>query len=398
MFFRILITTIAAATICIQVSRAQPGSELMDIDFFGDTLWVKSAKPDTVWGGHSVSTENLLLFFGKLKAWNYHSMTTALLAYKNNRKLDDWLFYQLIRKTAQRISPKQYHYERYTLLKWFLLTRCGYNATLKTGDNRLFFYVQTDEDIFNLPVYYRKGLQYVCLNHHDYGYPDLDNRQYEEIQLEKDGAIRKFSYRVTHIPDNNSGQLQQKEVNFIFKEQENRFTILINPTIQQMFVNYPVVNYEMYFNIPLSRSTYESLIPQLKQRVSGMSQRNGVDFIMRFTRYAFLFESDSTLYGREKRLSPEQTLMYQYSDCEDRAALFFFLIKEIYRLPMIVLCYPKHITVAVKLDKPVGNPIIYNGEEYTIAEPTPQEEDLAIGKILPSLKNTPYEIVFSYRP
>lgn len=119
---------------------------------------------------------------------------------------------------------------------------------------------------------------------------------------------------------------------------------------------------------------------------------------MRFTRYAFLFEKDTEIFGNEKRLSPEETLLYEQSDCEDRAALFFYLVKEIYNLPMIVLVYPRHVTIAVQLDKPVGNPIVYKGKKYSICEPTPQKQDLRIGQRIPALSNTPYEIAYAYNP
>jgi hypothetical protein len=119
---------------------------------------------------------------------------------------------------------------------------------------------------------------------------------------------------------------------------------------------------------------------------------------MRFTRYAFLFETDTKVFGSEKRLSPEQTLLYDQSDCEDRAALFFYLVKEVYDLPMIVLSFPAHVTVAVKLEKPVGKTILYNGEKYSVCEPTPQKEDLRIGELMPALRNTAFEIVYAYRP
>ena len=129
-----------------------------------------------------------------------------------------------------------------------------------------------------------------------------------------------------------------------------------------------------------------------------MNTKNGVDYLMRFTRYAFLFEKDSEVYGKEKRLSPEQTLLYEQSDCEDRAALFFSLVKEIYNLPMIVLAYPDHVTIAVKFNRPVGTPILYNGDKYSVCEPTPQKQDLAVGQLSRNLKKEPYEIVYAYSP
>jgi hypothetical protein len=129
-----------------------------------------------------------------------------------------------------------------------------------------------------------------------------------------------------------------------------------------------------------------------------MGVKSGVDYLMRFTRYAFLFEPDTKVFGEEKRLSPEETLLYDQSDCDDRVALFYCLVKEIYNLPMIVLSYPKHVTIAVQFNKSYGKPIVYNGNKYSICEPTPQKEDLMVGQLLPELKKVPYEVMYVYTP
>lgn len=130
----------------------------------------------------------------------------------------------------------------------------------------------------------------------------------------------------------------------------------------------------------------------------GMNQKRGVDYLMHFTRYAFLYKDDENNFGREKRLSPEETLFAKYSDCDDRVALFFYLVKETYNLPMIALLYPSHITIAVQFNKPIGPAVIYNGETYSICEPTPQFEDLKIGQVSAKLKNKPYQVVYQYVP
>ncbi|CAM3771329.1 hypothetical protein [Sphingobacterium prati] len=89
------------------------------------------------------------------------------------------------------------------------------------------------------------------------------------------------------------------------------------------------MDFEIYFNIPLSKETYQSIILALKENLKGKKQKEGVDYLMWFTRYAFLYKNDEENFGTEKRLSPEQTLLNKYSDCDDRAALFFYLVKEI---------------------------------------------------------------------
>jgi hypothetical protein len=378
--------------------KSQERLQSLRVDFYGDSLQFEISMPDTITVPGPVTESAIQQYAACFDKWKYQPLTQLLLQYKAKQQLDDWLYYQLIRKTVQQISPKQNNYERYTIFKWFLLTRSGYDATLKTVQGRLLFYVQSNEDIFNIPSYFKNGKQYVCLNYHDYGYFDISNETFKEINLVNNGADRSFSYRVNRIPEGKDNAYVEKELQFNYYESINYFTIKLNPSIQQMFANYPTVDYASYFNIPLSRQTYLSLVPALKAHVQKMNTKKGVDFLMRFTRYAFLFESDTEHFGREKRLTPEQTLLYKYSDCEDRAALFFYLVKEIYDLPMIVLSYPKHISIAVKLNKPVGKPILYNGEKYTIAEPTSQGEDLALGKMLPSLKNTPFEVVYVYEP
>lgn len=367
-------------------------------DFYGDTISIHINKADTAAVNGLPSLQMVKLYEEHFAEASYQLLADTLMQYKKDHLTDDWIYYQLIRKTAQEISPKQNNYERYTVLKWFLLTRSGYNTTLKSGAGRLLFYVQTDDAIFNIPFYYKDNRQYVCLNYHDYGYFEIKQEKYEEIKTGYSNTGKAFSYKVTRIPEGKNSAYVDKELRFNYYESISHFTVKLNPSIQQMFANYPVVDYESYFNIPLSRQTYQSLIPALKKHLARMKVKKGVDFLMRFTRYAFLFEPDSIAYGREKRLTPEQTLLYQASDCEDRAALFFYLVKEIYNLPMIVLSYPEHVTIAVQLKKPVGKPVIYNGKEYTVAEPTPQKDDIGLGKFLPSLVNTPYEVVYVYDP
>ena len=345
-----------------------------------------------------LSQESILAFYEAIHSTNYESLTKALLGYKEKHKPDDWLFYQLIRKTVQQLSPKAENYERYTLYKWFFLLQLEYDAILSIAKDKVLFYVQSDENIYNIPYRISNNKQYVCLNYHDYGSIDFDQYKFAEVILPRVKSLRGFSYRVTQLPDFRPEDYQERDIQFTYNNNEYHFKVKLNKQVQTLFANYPVLDYGNYFNIPLSKETYASLIPTLKKNIKGLNHKNGVDYLMRFTRYAFLYEKDSENFGKEKRLTPEETLLYEHSDCEDRAALFFYLVKEIYNVPMIVLVYPTHVTVAVQFDKPIGHPIIYNGNKYYVCEPTPQKEDLLIGRSLPSLNKVSYEVAYSYTP
>jgi hypothetical protein len=241
--------------------------------------------------------------------------------------------------------------------------------------------------------------KYVCLNYHDYGYNiDFTKEKFDVIDVPVPGNKISFSYKLTRMPKFDEKDYREKDIQFNYADATYHFKIKANEEVKRLLANYPVTDYQQYFGVPMSSETYNSLIPQLKEDLKGKSVKNGVSFLMHFTRYSFEYRPDEQNFGKEKRLSPEQTLLYEGSDCEDRVALFFYLVKEIYNLPMIVLTYPDHVSIAVAFEKPVGTPIMYNGKAYSICEPTPQRKDMPVGKMSKEMSQVPFEVAYAYNP
>ncbi len=371
--------------------------EKLQVDFYGDSLSF-SYDPTMQVSLSGKTAQELFSFCDRLLQTNHQALVQQLLAYREQEQLDDWLYYQVIRSVAEKLSPKSKDYHQYTLYKWLLLNASGYNASTRLRNDTLLLYVQSEEEILDIPYYQQDGKQFVCLNYHDYSHAiNFSVGSFHHTYPFLNGKNR-FSYQITRLPDLNKAEKAVKELRFDYDEQVYRFNVVVNKGVQKIFTNYPVVDYRSQFNIPISHTTYQSLIPVLKNAVKDMGQQKGVDYLMRFTRSAFAFDTDTRAFGKEKRLSPEQTLLYDYSDCEDRSAFFFYLVKEVYDLPMIVLAYPSHITVAVQFKQAPGKPIIYNGESYWVCEPTPQKKDLGLGELLPQLRKQSYEVVYAYRP
>ncbi|VTR44477.1 hypothetical protein [Sphingobacterium thalpophilum] len=346
----------------------------------------------------SLTIAHVQQFYQTVEQTDYYNLVNSLLDYKDKQHLNDWVYYQLIRRTAQQIAPKAENYARYTLYKWFLMCKSGYDARLAVGNSQIIFFIQNNEDISDIPFFEIDGKKYTCLNFHDYGKLFQRTDTYVPVKIKVPEATNDFSYKITKLPDFVPANYIEKQIAFNDGHKAYHFNIKLNNDISDLFKNYPGVDFETYFNIPLSKETYQSLIPALKENLKGKSEKDGVDYLMRFTRYAFLYENDEENFGKEKRLSPEQTLLNTYSDCDDRAALFFYLVKEIYNLPMITLLYPTHITMAVQFEQSVGDAILYNGKYYSVCEPTPQAQSLAIGQLSDELKTQTYQIVYHYEP
>lgn len=377
---------------------AQAPAFSIQVPYFGDTLKISTQNNVQADLQIPVDDHNIQLFYAVLSQTDFQPIIDSLASYKSRYQLDDWLFYQLVRRTAQQLSPKGKNYDRYTLYKWFLLAKSGYNAQLAFINGRLLFYVQSDENIYDVPLFEQEGKQFVCLNIHDFGKIDFAKNQLIKVDINIPQAITPFSYRVRQIPNFKNTAYSEKELVFNYDDVEYRYQVKLSEQTSNMFNNYPTVDYEAYFNIPMSSATYSSLIPVLQKKLKGMKQAKGVDYLMNFTRHAFMYESDQENFGVEKRLSPEQTLMNDFSDCDDRVALFYYLVKEIYDLPMIVLVYPSHVALAIELRKPIGIPVVYNGRKFSFCEPTPQRLELPIGQLMPELKTVAFQVMYEYLP
>lgn len=312
-------------------------------------------------------------------------------------KLADWLVYQLIRRVAEQINSKYEDYTQYTLTKYVLLTAVGFEPVIYTSKEKILLYVKSSDTIYNLPNKRINGKQYVCLNYHDYKFQinfQLEKFYKQFENLEKEG--RDFLYSITYLPSFQKSSYFEKTISFNYKNKLETFHVPVNTEMQDYFTNYPVTEYRYQFNIPFSEITYNTLIPELKSRIKKLKPEKGVEYLMLFVRDGFEFETDTKLFGREKRLSAEETLISSSSDCEDRSALFFSLVKEIYNLPMAILSYPQHVNVAVLLPKTKGIPVTINNQRFTICEPTPQKYKRGIGWITKELRKQSYEIAYVY--
>ncbi len=387
--------------LCSQLIEARSKTTFTDdsihIEFLGKSYSLPPRGQLELFTG-DINEAEITKYANQIRSKELDYICQSLLLIQRKENLDDWLYYQLVRKTAQECIHKKEDYIGYTILKWYILSYTGFEPLLSVSENKLLLYIKSDDIIYNQPLKRIENKQYVCLNYHDYGFNvDFNYEKFINITgILIEGAP--FTFLVKTLPDFADSTYKTKQLTFQYKKKADQVNIKLNTNLSSYFTNYPVTEYKNQFNIPLSKETYQSLIPALKEKLINFDKNKGVEYLMYFTRHAFIFESDTEIFGREKRLSPEETLLYEKSDCEDRSALFFLLVKEIYDLPMIVLSTPQHVTVAVKLDKPSKHSILYEGKQYTICEPTPQRRELKVGEEISTIRKQHFTVEFAYDP
>ena len=372
--------------------------ETLFVDFWGNRLAFTQAfenLPGLTGLGGIEQYQTLTKCLNRKKATQ---LNNEIQRVRKTLMLDDWFYYQLLRRISQTIIAKQENYAGYTLVKQILLELSGFDARVFLSSNKILLYVKSNDTVYNIPVKKVGEIQYVCLNYHDYmNNIDFSSEKFE-TEIGNNGVTGTFSYTIQTIPPFPKDSTVTKHLSFYYNGKMEEYKVRINPYGKEYFKNYPVMDYRYQFSIPFSSNIEESLIAALKNRIKDMNQKQGISYLMEFTRSGFQYEADSTIYGGEKRMSPEETILSEKSDCEDRSSLMFALLTKLYMVPIIVISYPDHVNLGIGLDKPIGKGVEFNGKHYTICEPTPQKKKFRLGFMNQETFEKGFEIAFSYDP
>ena len=374
----------------------QPLQENQRLDFIGHTLHLPESLPSAP--AYDFQDEAAIRHFDQWMEEHLSELTPEMENLRTSQNLCDWFYYQLIRRVADRIIPKSSDYHGYTMTKWHLLRLSGFEPLVVLEGSRIWLYIRTDDTVYNLPGRMIDGKQFICINAHDYGFDEHRSPDKGSRLASSTSSTKAFRFGIDKLPEFPAAAYQSRSFAFQVGKRQEQLDISLNTALPGLLKNYPVTDYRHHFNIPLSTQTHASLLSQLRKKLDRMDIHRGIEYLLQFTRHAFPFATDTEVFGRERRYSPEETLLYQSSDCEDRAALFFYLVKELYDLPMVVLTFPDHVSVAVDLKENRGQVVYYEGSEYTVCEPTPQRRDLKPGETLKGVHDKPFEISYSYRP
>ncbi len=325
-------------------------------------------------------------FWSALSKADYDDLITQLEAQRTALQLNDWAYLILVNETAAKIYPDSINSQ--ALFTWFILAKAGYSARIAYNDDHVYLLVPSDQQIYAVPYFTFDGLRYYAVRF------DGANQKLGRVYTydgEYPGTHKKLDMVL-----NRDMVIADKETNrkLSFKYQGKQYTIEAPYSRQRInFLNtYPQLDLGLYFNANVSAATASPLLIQLSGDMQGMSQTQAVNFLLRFVQTSLSYETDETQFGKENYLFPEETLYYPYSDCEDRAILFSWLVKKLLGMEVVGLDYPGHVATAVHMtDKVNGDAITFDGKRYLVADPT--YIDASIGMTMPDYKGVRPNII-----
>lgn len=316
------------------------------------------------------------------------SLLTAQEAYA----LNDYLFFQLADYALSFIYQARPQTEKQLAL-FDVLNRAGFDAKLTYRSKQLFINVYTQDELFEVPLIEQDGRQYAnlsCIR----GDCQQNAALYVFQQPAKPQA-KPFSFQIRSWPKLTPKPIQRK-LHFTYQQKTEEIQLAYDQTIVDIMRAYPFLSEYCYLESPLSPTLSESLLPQLQLAMAGKNLAESLSFLAAFTRSAFAYQDDNVYFGYSKPMVPEELFGYAYSDCEDRCSLFFALSKELLQIPVLVIAYDDHLSLAVGSEDLAGDNFRYNNQRYIFCDPTGPANSSEIGKIPHGYEGRPFEIIFAH--
>ena len=150
----------------------------------------------------------------------------------------------------------------------------------------------------------------------------------------------------------------------------------------------PMTVFPIYFASPISIEAQKVFNEKLSEIKEEYTSVQFIDIILNFVQTAFEYKTDDQQFGYEKYFYPEEVIAYPYSDCEDRSALFAWIVTTYTDAKVIGLQYEGHLATAVYFGEDVninGDAFSYAGKKYYVCDPT--YINASIGMTMPQFKD-----------
>lgn len=313
---------------------------------------------------------------------DYKPLLADCAQIRKDLRLNDWGVFTLVRQVADTYCGTA---NESIVMQQFLLNEMGYKARMArkaTGDKMMLF-VATDCPIYAHP--------YITLNGQNYYNLSGNNEQCQFYMCQKDSPKAK-----------NSVGMQLKEAPLFpgtvvssthqAKGSAARVTVDVPKALMDFYKDYPQCDYSVYFNAPVNAAMENRILSSLAPLVQGRNEADAANILINFVQTAFQYQTDGQQFGYEKPFFVEELFYYPYSDCEDRAMLFSYLVRKLLGLDVVLLDYPEHIATAVRFNGNVsGDYLMVNGRKYIVCDPT--YIGASIGMTMPRYKTVSAKVL-----
>ncbi len=312
-----------------------------------------------------VNEKTISAFWEALSTSDFKAFLIQALQIRKELSLNDWGYCQFLNTAGQNLYAGSVNES--ILFTWFMMVQSGYDARVGFADNQVYILLPSLNIVYSAQYYtLGKNNYYIML----LNAPDKTSKSLYTYEGNYGVAGKPMDYAISTPPDI-TGTINRKMFRFAYSGKTYNLALNLHQGVIDFFGKYPQTSLGVYFQTSMTAETRNALLAALKPIVLNQTEEEAVNILLRFVQTAFAYKTDEAQFGREKYFFPEETLYYPYSDCEDRAVLFSFLVRNLLNLDVVGLDYPGHVATAVRFTGNVsGDAVTHNSARYVICDPT----------------------------
>lgn len=364
------------------------------IDFYGKSLSI--ACPQSLCVKSKGAKENdAAAYFRAMSRCKYET-ASLWQAIDNQVKaygLNEWGHFCLLRSVAETIH--QDSNDRVLFIFYMLRNHGGYKVKLARGRDSgklaLLLALDNDKEVYSYIFFRFKENDEEVKYYTVYGGGMAKESIYSYAFNEQDQVLRQMGLDFDQTLKIGACDRQRS---LQVPKQKSLLQLPYNSSHMAYLDDVPMTVFPIYFSTDAPTEAQQALLDYFKTQQSRYSQQEMVALLLSFVQSAFAYKTDEQQFGYEKYFYPEEVIAYPYSDCEDRSALFSWLVTELTDAQVLGLQYEGHVATAVSFDNNAnlsGDAFNYAGRKYYVCDPT--YVNASIGMSMPQFKDQTPEII-----
>ena len=335
---------------------------------------------------------SIINYYRLLERKDFQLLLDNLAAHRSRLELNDWLYYELLYLAVDQILKKASPIKK-ELTCWFLLSKEDFDTRIAYVKNQVFLYVYTKDALYEVPMI--KEGQKTFVNLTSIYKKRVNTNELNLLNFSDGFGTRAFGFYLEQFP-NLKPVKKNRQIKFYYDKVTYTMKVKIDHTIIAIMERYPMIEEQRYMEVPLSSTIENSLLPKLEHMIKGKTPEEAIKLLVAFTRSSFEYKEDEVQFGMDKPMIADEVFYYPFSDCEDRSALFYVLVKELLDLPMVIIAFEGHLTIGVAIPQFKGDSIRFKGTDYYICDPTGPIHTDIVGVFPSEYVDKPFEIIGYY--
>lgn len=369
-------------------------SEGISFSFYGRTLFMPCS-PNLRICAKGVSERHAADYFRKMAQLprETHQLWHAVQQQAGEFGLNEWGHFCLLRSVAETLLTSS---DECTLFLFYMLrNEGGYKVKLargkESGKLTLLLALDNDKEVYSYIFFRFTENNHQVKYYAVYGGGKAKESIYTYAFTQQETSLRQMKLDFDRTL--NIGMCDKKRTLHV-KKMGNEIHLPYNSSHMAYLDDVPMTVFPIYFTSDVPTESQQALERYFAPLVKRYSQQQMVDLLLNFVQTAFAYRTDRKQFGYEKYFYPEEVIAYPYSDCEDRSALFSWLVTSLTGLQVIGLQYEGHVATAVAFTDPtagIGDYFSYGGKRYYVCDPT--YINASIGMTMPQFKGKTPKVI-----